>query len=69
MTGEVQFAGDSGAEWRCWPNRPLGKPGGFGRVFAAESADGNQMAVKVVTKDRTAGLLTGNFAREVDIAR
>jgi serine/threonine protein kinase len=67
---EVSFVGQSGATWRYWTDRTLGTPGGFGRVFAAESSDGAPMAVKAVPKERPSGKLDERLLfREVEIGR
>src|SRR5260370_12105048 len=57
MAKEETFVGQTGATWRYWPDQPLGSPGGFGRVYAGEAADGTPMAVKVVGKSHAAGVL------------
>lgn len=70
MTKVEAFVGQSGATWRYWPERPLGAPGGFGGVCAAEAADGIPMAVKVVKKARPSGVLDERLLRrEVEIGR
>ena len=70
MASEVSFTGQSGSKWRYWTNRPLGTPGGFGGVYAAEAADGTPMAVKVVKKERPWGMLDDRLLyREVEIGR
>ena len=70
VTNEVAFTGQSGAKWRYWTDQPLGTPGGFGGVFAAEAEDGTPMAVKVVQKQRPSGTLDDCLLhREIDIGR
>lgn len=70
MAAEVVFTGQSGASWRYWPDQPLGTPGGFGGVYAAEAEDGTPMAVKVVEKVRPWGKLDDRLLRrEVEIGR
>jgi hypothetical protein len=70
MATEVKFTGQSGALWRYWTDQPLGTPGGFGGVYAAEAADGSAMAVKVVEKVRPSGALDDRLLRrEVEIGR
>jgi hypothetical protein len=70
MAEEVQFTGQSGAVWRYWTDRPLGEPGGFGRVFAAEAEDRSPMAVKVVEKTGPLGILDDRLLRrEIEIGR
>jgi serine/threonine protein kinase len=70
VTTEVTFTGQSGAMWRYWTDRPLGKPGGFGAVYEAEGKDGTPMAVKEVTKQRPAGALDDRLLRrEIDVGR
>jgi len=70
MAAEVVFTGQSGASWRYWPDQPLGTPGGFGGVYAAEAEDGAPMAVKVVEKVRPWGKLDDRLLRrEVEIGR
>ena len=70
MAEEVSFTGQSGATWRYWTDQQLGKSGGFGSVFAAESADGTSMAVKVVAKEHPSGMLDERLLlREVEIGR
>lgn len=70
MTNEVSFTGQSGARWRYWTDLPLGTPGGFGGVYAAEGSDGTPMAVKVVQKQRPSGVLDDRLLRrEVEIGR
>jgi eukaryotic-like serine/threonine-protein kinase len=50
--------------------RPLGKPGGFGGVYAGEADDGSPMAVKVVSKQRPQGALDERLLRrEGDIGK
>ena len=67
---DVTFIGQSGAQWRCWLNRPLAKRGGFGRVYEAVAHDGTPMAVKVVEKQRPSGRLDDRLLRrEIDIGR
>jgi len=44
----VEFEGDRGTPWRYDPMRPLGRQGGFGRVFEGEGPDGLAVAVKVI---------------------
>ncbi len=67
MTGEVSFTGQSGAKWKYWTDQPLGPPGGFGTVYAAEAEDGTPMAVKEVQK--RAGLDERLLRREIDIGQ
>ena len=70
MAVEVTFAGQSGKTWRYWDGKPLGKPGGFGGVYAAEAADGSPMAVKVVKKERPQGALDDRLLRrEIEIGK
>lgn len=70
MAKDVKFTGQSGATWRYWTDQPLGRPGGFGGVFAAEAEDGRPMAVKVVEKIRPSGTLDDRLLRrEVEIGR
>jgi hypothetical protein len=70
MAKDVEFTGQSGASWRYWIDQPLGPPGGFGSVYAAEAADGTPMAVKVVEKARLSGVLDDRLLRrEVEIGR
>jgi hypothetical protein len=70
VADEVTFTGQSGRTWRYWDNRPLGAPGGFGDVYAAEGPDGTPMAVKVVRKQRPSGALDDRLLRrEIDIGR
>jgi hypothetical protein len=70
VTSEVIFTGQSGATWRYWIDQPLGAPGGFGAVYAAEAEDGTPMAVKVVQKQRPSGTLDDRLVRrEIDIGR
>ena len=66
----MTFTGKSGVVWRYWASKPLGTPGAFGGVYAAEGADGAPMAVKVVTKQRPAGKLDDRLLRrEIDIGK
>jgi hypothetical protein len=68
MANEVTFTGQSGATWRYWSDQPLGTPGGFGCVYAAEGTGGTPMAVKVVKKQ--SGLLDDRLLRrEIDIGK
>ena len=70
MADEVTFTGQSGTTWRYWAGKPLGTPGGFGGVYAAEGPDGTPMAVKVVTKLRPSGALDDRLLhREIDIGK
>jgi len=70
MAKEETFVAQSGATWRYWIDQPLGTPGGFGGVYAAEAADGTPMAVKVVEKSRPSGALDDRLLRrEVEIGR
>lgn len=70
MANEVTFTGQSGATWRYWTDQPLGTPGGFGGVYAAEGSDGTPMAVKVVNKQRPSGVLDDRLLRrEIDIGK
>ena len=70
MPSEVTFTGDSGASWRYWTDQPLGIPGGFGGVYAAEGADGTPMAVKVVRKQRPSGVLDDRLLRrEIEVGK
>ena len=70
MTAEVCFTGQSGAIWRYWSDQPLGPPGFFGAVYAAEGSNGTPMAVKVVQKQRFSGMLDDRLLRrEVEIGR
>ncbi len=70
MANEVTFTGQSGATWRYWTDQPLGTPGGFGGVYAAEGSDGTPMAVKVVKKQRPSGVLDDRLLhREIDIGK
>jgi hypothetical protein len=57
MADATTFTGQSGKTWRYWESQPLGTPGGFGGVYAAEGQDGKPMAVKVVKKERPSGRL------------
>ena len=67
---EVSFTGQSGAVWRYWTDQPLGTPGFFGAVYAAEGSDGRPMAVKVVSKQHAGGVLDERLLlREVEIGR
>jgi hypothetical protein len=67
---EETFNGQSGATWRYWTDQPLGTPGGFGGVYAAEGSDGTPMAVKIVQKQRPSGALDSRLLRrEVEIGR
>ena len=69
MADGVTFTGQSGRIWRYWEARPLGPPGGFGSVYAAEAADGSPMAVKVVKK-HSHGALDGRLLRrEIEIGK
>jgi hypothetical protein len=62
--------GQSGAAWRYWPEKPLGTPGGFGGVYAAEAADRIPMAVKVLEKVRPSRVLDDRLLlREVEVGR
>jgi tRNA A-37 threonylcarbamoyl transferase component Bud32 len=65
------FTGERGGQWRYWESMPLGKPGGFGGVYAAEAADGTPMAVKVVKKQRPQGppLDQRLLRREVEVGK
>jgi serine/threonine protein kinase len=63
----VSFTGQSGAKWTYWTDQPLGAPGGFGTVYAAEAEDGTAMAVKEVQK--RAGLDDRLLLRETDIGK
>jgi serine/threonine-protein kinase len=70
LADEVAFTGQSGMTWRYWVTRPIGKPGGFGSVYAAEADDGSPMAVKVVSKQRPQGALDERLLRrEGDIGK
>lgn len=70
MAKDVEFTGQSGETWRYWTDQPLGTPGGFGGVYAAEAADGKPMAVKVIEKVRPSGVLDDRLLRrEVEIGR
>src|ERR1700733_14713782 len=70
VADEGTFAGQSGTTWRYWDNKPLGTPGGFGSVYAAEGPDGLPMAVKVVEKLRPAGALDDRLLRrEIDVGK
>lgn len=70
MTDEIIFTGQSGATYRFWVSRPLGKPGGFGRVYVGERRDGKPVAVKVVDKqDPRRPLDHSLLRREIDIGR
>jgi hypothetical protein len=70
LAKDLEFTGQSGATWRYWGDQPLGTPGGFGGVYAAEAADGTPMAVKVVEKVRPSGVLDDRLLRrEVEIGR
>src|SRR5260221_13871655 len=70
MANEVTFTGQSGATWRYWTDQPLGTPGGFGGVYAAEGSDGTPMAVKVVKKQRPSGVLDDRLLRrEIDVGK
>lgn len=70
MADEVIFTGQSGMTWRYWDGKPLGTPGGFGGVYAAEGPDGTSMAVKVVKKQRPSGALDDRLLRrEIDIGK
>ena len=70
MTDEVTFTGQSGKTWRYWTGKPLGTPGSFGGVYAAEAADGSPMAVKVVKKQRPQGALDERLLRrEIEIGK
>jgi serine/threonine protein kinase len=67
---EVSFTGQSGAVWRYWMDQPLGTPGFFGAVYAAEGSGGGPMAVKVVSKQHVGGVLDERLLlREVEIGR
>jgi hypothetical protein len=70
MASEVSFTGTSGARWRFWTDKPLGAPGGFGGVYAAEGSGGSPMAVKVVNKQRPSGVIDERLLRrEIEIGR
>lgn len=70
VADEVPFTGQSGKTWRYWSGKPLGTPGGFGGVYAAEGADGSPMAVKVVKKQRPQGALDDRLLRrEIEIGK
>lgn len=70
VADEVSFTGASGARWRFWTDKPLGAPGGFGGVYAAEGSDGSPMAVKVVQKQHPSGAIDERLLRrEVEIGR
>jgi serine/threonine protein kinase len=70
VADEVTFTGQSGRTWRYWVTRPLGKPGGFGGVYAGEADDGSPMAVKVVSKQRPQGALDERLLRrESDVGK
>jgi hypothetical protein len=70
VADEVTFTGQSGTTWRYWDGKPLGTPGGFGGVYAAEAPDGTPMAVKVVKKHRPSGALDDRLLRrEIDIGK
>ena len=70
MADEVTFTGQSGRTWRYWEARPLGTPGGFGGVYAAEAADGSPMAIKVVATQRPQGALDERLLRrEIEIGK
>jgi hypothetical protein len=67
---EVRFVGQSGTAWCYRADQPLGTPGGFGGVYAAEGPDLTPMAVKVVKKQRPSGTLDDRLLRrEIDIGR
>jgi serine/threonine-protein kinase len=60
------FNGASGRTWTYDTDKPLGPPGGFGRVFKGEGDDGSPIAVKVV--DVTQRVLPERLLeREADI--
>jgi tRNA A-37 threonylcarbamoyl transferase component Bud32 len=70
VADEVSFTGASGAMWRFWTDKPLGAPGGSGRVYAAEGSDGRPMAVKVIPKQRPSGPIDERLLRrEVQIGQ
>jgi hypothetical protein len=70
VADEVTFTGQSGKAWRYWDDKPLGTPGGFGGVYAAEGPGGTPMAVKVVKKQRPSGVLDDRLLRrEIDIGK
>jgi hypothetical protein len=70
VADEVTFTGQSGTRWRYWPDKPLGKPGGFGGVYVGDGPDGTPMAIKVVKKERRSGTLDDRLLRrEIDIGR
>jgi hypothetical protein len=70
VADEVTFTGQSGKMWRYWAGKPLGTPGGFGGVYAAEAADGSPMAVKVVKKQRPQGAVDERLLRrEIEIGK
>jgi hypothetical protein len=70
VADEVTFTGQSGKTWRYWGGKPLGTPGGFGGVYAAEGADGSPMAIKVVKKQRPQGALDDRLLRrEIEIGK
>jgi len=70
VADEVTFTGQSGMTWRYRDGKPLGTPGGFGGVYAAEGPDGTSMAVKVVKKQRPSGALDDRLLRrEIDIGK
>src|SRR5713226_8107053 len=65
-----EFEGTWGGHWRIDEEQLLGPPGGFGSVFQGWSAEGRQVAVKVIR-----GVLSNGIRlhprlqeREVDIA-
>jgi serine/threonine protein kinase len=67
---EHTFIGQHGVKWKYWNSQLLGKPGGFGGVYAAEGPDGKPMAVKVVRKAHPSGMLDDRLLRrEISIGR
>lgn len=59
-----------GSVWEYDESAPIGPAGGFGRVFEGRAADGTNVAVKVVSKERfsMAAMATRALRREIDIA-
>lgn len=66
----ICFTSKSGSNWWYRTDRPLGRRGQFGAVYAAEGADGTRMAVKVIDKQRPYGVIDDRLLRrEVEIGK